>query len=74
MRELIAKELALANTFLADANLLLSGGCSARSVANRVYYAAFHAARAYLTKLGFEPKTHRGTISLFWIEVANKEG
>ncbi len=33
--------------------------------ASRSYYAMFHAARAALTKIGVDPRSHEGTVSEF---------
>jgi len=62
--EIVKEELKLAHEMLIDAKLLLSED-RYRSVANRVYYAFFHSARALLTRLGVECKSHAGTISKF---------
>ncbi len=70
--EIIREELKLAHEMLTDARLLLSEGRH-RSAANRVYYAFFHSARALLTHLGVECKSHAGTISKFG-EHITKEG
>lgn len=70
--KLSEKELEVSDTFLKDAKILLESGGSLRSVMNRIYYSVFHAARAVLIRLGFDPKTHKGTIHLFLKEVAKK--
>lgn len=62
--KIVEEELKLAHEMLLDAKLLLSENRH-RSVANRVYYAFFHSARALLILLGIECKPHAGTISKF---------
>ncbi len=69
--EIVEEELKLAHEMLVDAKLLLSED-RYRSVANRVYYAFFHSARALLTLLNVECKSHAGTISKFGECVVNK--
>ena len=49
---------------LAAARYTLDGGFLTTSI-NRVYYAAFYAARAALLSLGEAPKTHQGIILRF---------
>jgi len=39
---------------------------------NRIYYAAFNAAKAVLNSMGKDPKTHSGMISEFGFHVINK--
>ncbi len=73
VKELVKKELELAETLLNDARILLNAGGSPKSVMNRIYYAVFHSSRAVLIKHGFEPKSHKGTINLFWTEIAKKD-
>ena len=66
---LVKAELASAKERLAAARLLLDKGKLPDAV-NRIYYAAFHAARAVMTALGRpEAKTHSGLISEFslWV-------
>jgi len=70
-KELINQELELAREFLRDADMLLKAD-SLRSSESRAYYSIFHATRAILLLLGLEPKTHKGTISLFGKEVVKK--
>ena len=71
-KPLVERELELAEEVLRDAQVLLNAGGSSRSIINRVYFTVFHASSAALIGLGFEPKTHKGTINLFWREVAQK--
>ena len=59
-----AAELRLAAEELASAELLLASGQTRVAVA-RIYFAAFHAARARLYAAGLEPKTHGGAQHLF---------
>lgn len=72
VKELVKQELELAETFLNDAKILLNAGGSSKSVMNRIYYSVFHSSRAVLIKQEFEPKSHKGTINLFWTEIARK--
>lgn len=57
-------EIRRAEEALREARVLLDAAAR-EGVANRVYYAAFHAARAALTVRGLHAKTHSGQISLF---------
>lgn len=57
-------ELRLARETLADA-ISMRGGVTDRSVANRLYYACFHAARAVLLSRGIDTKSHSGLIQQF---------
>ena len=52
---------------LADAEMMLKGGVSARSVINRAYYAMFYSIMALFIHAGTAQKTskHSGVISLF---------
>lgn len=59
----VADELRLADSALTAAATLLDGGL-APDAASRMYYAAFHAARALLFSLGLEPRSHRAVFSL----------
>jgi uncharacterized protein (UPF0332 family) len=63
-KELSAQEATLAQEELEVAAELIAGGRH-RIALTRIYFAAFHAARALLYHEGFAPKTHRGTITLF---------
>src|SRR3989344_1472698 len=69
--EAVKAELQLAEEFLKDSELL-SGKDSLRSASSRLYYSVFHASRAILYKYGFNPKTHRGAITLFGKEIVGK--
>ncbi len=53
-----------ANECLSDAKLLLDNG-SYKSLANRSYYAIFHAMRSVLALDGFDSKKHSGIIAEF---------
>lgn len=59
-----ASDLAQADNALREGELLLASGSGAGAV-SRLYYAAFHSARAALTVKGLSSKTHRGQIALF---------
>lgn len=61
--ESAAEDLARARRELRAAELLLQNG-EPRIAASRIYYAAFHAARALLFAEGHEPTTHAGVQSL----------
>jgi uncharacterized protein (UPF0332 family) len=62
--ELARRELDLADEALRGARLLLDAG-ERRGGASRLYYSAFHAARAALAVAGLYAKTHSGQIGLF---------
>ena len=62
---LIAYRLKQAHESLSEADCLLAGSRSPRSVINRAYYAAYYALLALLQKQGAVPKKHTGAISLF---------
>ena len=64
----IQAELGLSKEFLNDAKFLFDKD-SLRSASSRMYYSVFHAARAILFKHGFQPKTHKGTFSIFGKEI-----
>lgn len=57
-------DLESAHEALRDAKLLLDGG-SRFGVANRLYYAVFHATRAMLTTEGRHARTHSGQIAVY---------
>lgn len=59
----VADEMRLADTALRAADALLGLGI-APDAASRIYYAAFHAARALLYSLGLESKSHSGMRTL----------
>jgi len=61
----------LAREVLADARILVSQD-RYRSAANRIYYAISHSARALLTSLGIECKSHSGVISKFGECIVNE--
>lgn len=46
---------------------------SVRALYNRLYYAAFYAAKAVLLAVGEEPKTHRGTANRLFEVVYGEE-
>jgi uncharacterized protein (UPF0332 family) len=62
--ELAERELELAEEALRETSVLLEAR-SLRGSLNRLYYGAFHAARAALTVRGLYAKTHSGQIVLF---------
>jgi len=62
----------LVEEMLNDARILAQSGGSNRSVINRIYYSVFHASRALLIHRGFEPRSHKGTINLFWTQIAHE--
>lgn len=59
-----ASELSTAEQVASEAALLLGAGMLEGAV-SRLYYAAFHAARAALSSRGRSAKTHSGLISQF---------
>jgi uncharacterized protein (UPF0332 family) len=63
-RKAIPKEMGKARRALESAEVLLREA-QAEGVANRAYYAAFHAARAALLTLGVQPQTHQGVNARF---------
>lgn len=62
--ELAEQELGLAAEALREALVLIDAGAP-RGAISRLYYAAFHAARAVLAVRGLYTKTHSGQINLF---------
>ncbi len=62
--KLAEKLLAKAEVKLEAARQLLANGFLDDS-ASRAYYAMLHAARAALTNIGVNPRTHEGTVSEF---------
>lgn len=62
---LIQYRLALAREVLADAQKLVQAQGSARSIANRSYYAMFYSVLAILATIGQGSAKHSGVISLF---------
>ena len=69
----VEAELDAAAEALADARVLGDGGGSDAAVANRLYYACFHAARAALYEHGEVAGSHAGVISRFG-EIVISEG
>lgn len=49
-------------------------GLSSRALYNRLYYAAFYAAKAALLSKGIETKTHRGAANRLFEELYNDRG
>lgn len=64
LKNLSCARLAHSNDCLAEAKMLLDGE-QYKGVANRSYYAAFHAIRAVLVFDNFDSKKHSGIISKF---------
>ncbi len=64
-RELARYRLTQAAESLEEAEYLLRGGKSARSVVNRAYYAMFYAVLALLVHEPFSSSKHSGVISYF---------
>ncbi|MDQ3353425.1 MAG: HEPN domain-containing protein [Actinomycetota bacterium] len=62
--ELATEDQRRSESALAEARLLLDAGAR-EGASSRMYYAAFHAARAVLTLRGSHAKTHSGLITLF---------
>jgi hypothetical protein len=62
---LVKYRLEQATEALADAEFLLDGNRSGRSIVNRAYYAMFYAVLALLQTIGKVPSRHSGAISLF---------
>lgn len=62
--ELAAEDQRRSESALAEARLLLDAGAR-EGASSRLYYAAFHAARAMLTLRGSHAKTHSGLITLY---------
>ena len=56
--------IARARASLAEADLLVEG-CRLSGAMNRLYYAAFYAARSLLATRGLDSSRHSGVISLF---------
>ena len=61
---LVKYRLEQAHQALHDGQMLRSAG-SLRGALNRIYYAAFHAARALLATKGLDASKHSGVIALF---------
>lgn len=62
--ELAAEDQRRSESALAEARLLLDAGAR-EGASSRLYYAAFHGARAVLTLQGRHAKTHSGLINLY---------
>ena len=65
----VQEELGKARDGLTDAEALLDAGGSTEGVANRLYYAAFHAAQAALYDRDIEPESHGGVRNRFGEEL-----
>jgi uncharacterized protein (UPF0332 family) len=73
MSEEAGEELTKAREALADGAVLRDHDGSTEAIANRLYYAGYHAAKAVLYARGFEPRTHAGVVAQFGEHVV-KEG
>lgn len=62
---LVRHRLSQADDSIREAQVLLSQGMSARSVANRLYYAMFYAVLALLQELDMGTSKHSGAIAHF---------
>ena len=70
--EFVQLQLAMSNEAL-EASAATRGQGLLRSTVDRAYYAAYHAAIAILSHRGVRPpKTHRGLVSVFGGEIANR--
>ncbi len=71
LESLVEMRLKSADERMKTAEMLLRAGRLVDCV-NRIYYAAFNAAKAVLNSMGNDPKTHSGMISEFGFHVVNK--
>jgi uncharacterized protein (UPF0332 family) len=65
----VQRELTQARQALRDARTGQDAGLSDAAVVNRLYYAAFHAAKAALYDQGHNPASHGGVLSLVGSEL-----
>lgn len=65
MSEHATEEMAKSREALSDANVLRMHGGSEKAIANRLYYACYHAAKAVLYSKDLRPKTHAGVVAQF---------
>ena len=65
----VQRELTQARQALRDARTGRDAGVSDAAVVNRLYYAAFHAAKAALYDRGHDPASHGGVLSLVGSEL-----
>ncbi|NOZ77045.1 MAG: HEPN domain-containing protein [Euryarchaeota archaeon] len=72
MKESIAEELALAEEKLGAAKYLLEGGYY-RDAISRAYYSMYHSAKSLLAIKEIYPKSHRGTLMAFGLEVVKEK-
>lgn len=70
-RALFEDELKQAGDALEEANILFKEGFWKGS-SSRAYYSVFHATKSLLILLGFDPRSHEGTRSLFGKEVVRR--
>lgn len=64
----VDEELTKAHQAFGDAKRLLDSGGSDEGVVNRLYYAAFHGAQAFLYERDVEPTSHGAVRNLFGTE------
>lgn len=69
MSDPAAEEMESAEQAMSDASVLRNHGGSNDAIANRLYYACYHAAKAVLYTKGHQPQSHAGVISLFGEEL-----
>lgn len=65
----VQRELTQAHQALRDARIGQDAGLSDAAVVNRLYYAAFHSAKAALYDQGHSPASHGGVLSLVGSEL-----
>lgn len=65
MSEPVVEEMNKAKEALSDATVLRNNEGSRDAIANRLYYASYHAAKAVLYTEGHQPKTHAGAVAQF---------
>lgn len=63
-QQVVSEELRVSREELAAADQLIAIALY-RIAMTRLYFAAFHAARAVLYAQGYDPKTHQGVLTLF---------
>ncbi|MFQ5887285.1 MAG: HEPN domain-containing protein [Candidatus Hydrothermarchaeales archaeon] len=71
MNESIEEEISLAEEKLEAAKYLYEGGYY-RDAISRAYYCMYHSARSLLAIKEIYPKSHRGMLKLFGLEVVKK--
>jgi uncharacterized protein (UPF0332 family) len=73
MSESVVEEMRKASVAVSDATVLRNNEGSRESIANRLYYACYHAAKGVLYAEGHQPKTHAGVVAQFGEHIV-KEG